>query len=81
MYKGGFMDFKLLLKLKGLWDRFRKNHPKFPNFIKEFKKKGIKENAVIEMKITYDDGSMIETNIKVQKDDLAIIEELKNIKK
>lgn len=75
------MDFKLLFKLKGLWDRFSKNHPKFPNFIKEFRKKGLKENAIIDFKITYDDNTTIETNIKIQKDDLSIIEELKSIKK
>ena len=23
------MDFKMLFKLKGLWDKFTKNHPKF----------------------------------------------------
>lgn len=75
------MDFKMLLKLKGLWDRFTKNHPKFPNFIKEFRKRGIKEGSIIDLKITYPDNVEVEANIKVTSDDLAIIEELKSIKK
>lgn len=75
------MDFKMLLKLKGLWDRFTKNHPKFPNFIKEFRKRGIKEGCILDLKITYPDNVEVEANIKVTSDDLAIIDELKTLKK
>ena len=74
------MDFKMLFKLKGLWDRFSKNHPKFPNFLKEFKKNKITEGTVIELKITFPDEKSIETNIKVTQDDLYLMEELKKLK-
>lgn len=74
------MDFKMLFKLKGLWDRFSKNHPKFPSFLKEFKKNKINEGTVIDLKITFPDSKEIETNIKITQDDLNIIEELKKLK-
>lgn len=75
------MDFKMLLKLKGIWDKFTKNHPKFPSFIKEFQKRGLKEGSIIDLKITYPDNVEIEANIKLCAEDLAIIEELKSMKK
>ena len=74
------MDFKMLFKLKGLWDRFSKNHPKFPNFLKELKKNKITEGTVIELKITFPNEKSIETNIKVTQDDLNLMEEIKKLK-
>ncbi len=74
------MDFKMLFKLKGLWDRFAKNHPKFPNFLKEFRKNQITEGTIIDLKITFPNEKQIETNIKITQDDLNLIDELKKLK-
>lgn len=75
------MDFGMLLKLGGLWAKFSKNHPKFPQFVKAVQKNGIKEDTVIDVKITYPDGTELDTNLKLTASDLAMIEELKKLKK
>ena len=41
-----------MFKLSGMWLKFSKNHPKFANFVKAFKKQGIVSNAIIDLKIT-----------------------------
>ncbi|MBR1453394.1 MAG: hypothetical protein IJ593_01940 [Lachnospiraceae bacterium] len=71
----------MLLKLGGLWAKFSKNHPKFPQFVKAVQKNGIKEDTVIDVKITYPDGTELDTNLKLTASDLAMIEELKKLKK
>lgn len=75
------MDFGMLLKLGGLWAKFSKNHPKFPSFVKTVQKNGIQADTVIDIKITYPDGNSIDSNLKVTESDLAILEELKKMKK
>lgn len=75
------MDVGLMMKLGGLWMKFSKNHPKFPNFIKSVQKNGMPAGTVIEAKITYPDGKICETNLKLTEDDLKMIEELKKMKK
>ena len=74
------MDLKMLFKLKTLWDKFSKNHPKFPGFLKEFKKHQLTEGTVIDLKITFPDAQELETNLKITQDDLNMIEELKKMK-
>lgn len=73
------MDFGMIFKLQGLWKKFTKNHPKFPQFIAAIKSNGLKENMIIDIKLTYDDGKQYETNLKLTNDDLQMIEELKKL--
>ena len=75
------MDFGLMMKLGGLWGKFTKNHPKFPQFIKTIQKNGLKVDTIIDVKITYPDGSVVDSNLKITDTDLQIIEELKKMKK
>ena len=74
------MDIGMMLKFGGLWAKFSKNHPKFPQFIKAVQHNGFKADTIIDVKITFPDTKEIETNIKVTQDDLNIIEELKKLK-
>lgn len=74
------MDIGLMMKLGGLWMKFSKNHPKFPGFIKTVKSSGLPLDTIIEAKITYPDGKVCETNLKITNDDLKMIEELKKMK-
>ena len=62
-----------IAKAKKAWDVFTANHPKFPAFLNAVKAKGIKEGTVISIKITGPEGESLETNIKVQKEDLDLI--------
>ena len=73
------MDFGMMLKLGGMWAKFTKNHPKFPQFIAAIKSNGLKENMIIDIKLTYDDGKQYETNLKLTNDDLQMIEKKKKL--
>ena len=75
------MDFGMMLKLGGLWAKFSKNHPKFPQFVKAVQKNGFSADTVIDLTITYPDGNKIDTNIKITEGDLKLFEELKKLKK
>lgn len=74
-------DMGLMMKLGGMWMKFTKNHPKFPQFMNSVKSNGLKVDTVIDVKITYPDGKVAETNLKVTQSDLDMMEELKKIKK
>ena len=41
------MNPAMLLKLKGAWDKFAKNHPKFPLFLKAASQQAIGEGSII----------------------------------
>ena len=74
------MDLKDLnagMKLAQGWNTFRKNHPKFPEFLKALKKSGIREGTIVRIAVDQPDGGRIETNVKIQASDLALFEELK----
>lgn len=75
------MDFGMLLKLGGMWGKFSKNHPKFPQFVKAFQKNKLVEDTIIDIKIAYPDGNTLDTNLKITASDLALFEELKKLKK
>lgn len=75
------MDIGMMMKLGGLWAKFTKNHPKFPQFIKAVQKNGMPADTIIDAKITYPDGNVIDCNLKLTESDLQIINELKALKK
>jgi len=74
------MDFSAIMQLKGAWDTFTANHPKFPMFLKAVMSKGIKEGTIIEVTITDPDGNPVNTNIKVTQSDLQLFETLKGLR-
>jgi len=65
-----------LLKLKGSWDTFVGNHPKFPLFLNAVKRSGIVEGSIIEITVTTPSGEKINSNVKLTQSDL---EALRNI--
>lgn len=75
------MDFGMIFKLQGLWMKFCKNHPKFPQFIKAVQTNAFVVDTIIDIKITYPDGKTVDTNLKLTEDDLKAMEELKKLKK
>lgn len=68
-----------IFKIKGAWDKFCNGHPKFPLFLNAVKQRGIPEGAVLEIGITYPDGQVLSTNVKVSAEDLELFETLKSI--
>ena len=75
------MDFGMMFKLTTMWAKFTKAHPKFPQFIKSVQSNGITVDSVIDIKITYPDGKVVDANLKITESDLQMLEELKKIKK
>ena len=63
-----------LFKIKGLWERFVENHPKFPMFLNALKTSGISEGSVLEIQVTH-----MKTNIKVSQSDMELFEQLKEL--
>ncbi len=69
----------LLFKIKGAWDTFSANHPKFPLFIKAVQQSGIKEDSIVEIAFVSPDGKRLETNVKLTASDMELIDILKNL--
>lgn len=67
-----------VFKLKGLIDRFKNNHPKVPLFFKAAVG-SVQEGSVIEIKIISPENKTIITNFKVNSEDIALVNELKDL--
>lgn len=67
-----------VFKLKGLLDRFKVNHPKVPLFVKAAVG-SVQEGSVIEVKIVSPEDKTIITNFKINSEDIALMNELKDI--
>jgi len=74
------MNISAIWKLKGAWEKFTQNHPKFPLFLEAMQKKGITEGTVIGISFTDTQGKTIETNIKVTASDIELYETLRDLK-
>ena len=61
------------------WNTFKKNHPKFPAFMRAVEKDGIREGTIIEIKVTSPEGKERETNLKVTASDMALFEMLRGM--
>lgn len=68
-----------ILQMMNLWSRFQNNHPKFPRFLSAVVRNGIKEGSIIEIKVTTEDGESYDSNLKVNADDMEMIEQLKKL--
>lgn len=68
-----------ILQLMSLWSRFQNNHPKFPKFLSAVVKNGIKEGSIIEVKVTTAEGESYDANLKVNAEDMELIDQLKHL--
>ncbi len=69
-----FNQFAAIQKAKEAVDRFRKNHPKFPPFIDAVGKNALKEGTLIEISVTTPDGTCYESNLKLNREDMELLE-------
>ena len=67
-----------VFKLKGLLDRFKDNHPKVPLFFKAAAGT-VQEGSVIEIKVISPENKTIVTNFRVNSEDIALVNELKDL--
>lgn len=65
-----------LLKIKGSWERFAANHPKFISFLAALRNNFIKEGTVIEISVKTDDGRTVCSNLRLTKDDIDLFTEI-----
>ena len=66
------MNLGNLMQLKNSWATFTQNHPKFPKAAST----AVKEDTLIEIKITTAEGKVIETNLKVKASDIELFKNL-----
>lgn len=69
------MNLGNLMQLKNSWATFTQNHPKFPKFLLAAST-AVKEDTLIEIKITTAEGKVIETNLKVKASDIELVKNL-----
>ena len=69
----------MLQKLKSGIDRFRANHPKFPLFLKAVSQDALREGSVIEIRVTTPEGKNCCSNVRLNADDMELMETLKNL--
>lgn len=65
-----------IMMLKNLMEKFKQNHLKVPMFF-ESAAQCVGENSVIEIGVTTAEGKNLFTNLKVTKEDLDLIQQLK----
>lgn len=68
-----------ILQMMNLWNRFQNNHPKFPRFLSAVVKNGIKEGSIIEIKVTTAEGESYDSNLKINAEDMEMIEQIKKL--
>lgn len=68
-----------LLQLKGAWETFQRNHPKFPQFMKAVGKGALAEGTVMEITVTTAEGKTLSTNLKVTAQDMELVRQLQTI--
>lgn len=68
-----------LFRIKSLWDKFTRNHPKFPQFLQAVGKDTIAEGTVFEFKVTTANGETYTSNLKLTASDMELMEEMKSL--
>ena len=74
-----FENIEMMLKLKKAWSTFSSSHPGVAGFLGQIGKRGIGEGAVLDMKITYPDGTHMETNMRVNQSDIELMNMLRKL--
>ncbi len=68
----------MIMQLMNAWNRFKKNHPKFPPFLTAANG-SISDGTIIEINITTADGRKIGSNLKITADDMDLFAQLKQM--
>jgi hypothetical protein len=70
------MNVQQLMQLNGMKNKFTKNHPMVPKFLKKIRKDGLEVNDVIEITVKKENGEDCTANIKIQESDLELLNQL-----
>ena len=63
-----------MLQLGTKIQTFKEQHPRFPAFIKKVGKEAIKENAIVEVKVTSVEGQDYVTNLRLTPEDIELLQ-------
>lgn len=74
------MNPMAILSMKSALEKFQGNHPKFMQFITTMAQNGLEEGTVFECKVITPEGKEIQANIKINQDDLELIEKVKELR-
>ena len=66
-------EIKEMIRALGAWDTFRKNHPKFPEFIEAAREAGVQEGTILTFTVETPEGKKIESNLEVKESDLDFL--------
>lgn len=67
------------MKLHSLWFAFKQRHPKFPAFLKAASQAAMQEGSILEIQITTPDGKTLSSNLKIAKEDLEMIQAIREM--
>ena len=73
------MNPAMIMKMMNAKNKFTSNHPKFAAFLKAVFSRGIEAGTVIEITVQRPGEQPLTSNIKVQPDDLELLESLKQM--
>lgn len=73
------MNPTALFRLKGAWQSFTQNHPKFPLFLQAVQNTPMQAGTVIDLKITTTEGKTMQTNVRLTASDLELIASLRDM--
>ena len=62
-----------LMRLKGRFEIFRREHPRVLPFLKTVKENALREGTVMELKFTTEDGKEYVSNIRLTPDDIETL--------
>ena len=69
-----------ILSMKSSLEKFQENHPRFMQFLATMTQNGLEEGTILECKVITPEGKEIQANIKINQDDLELIEKIKEIR-
>lgn len=69
-----------IMKFMGFKNKFQAAHPKFVAFLSDVARKGVTEGDIIEVSLIKEDGVRTTANLKVTSGDVAMVNELKNMR-
>lgn len=68
-----------LWKLQNAYNQFKGRHPKFPMFLEAVAREGMRENTIIEIRVTSPEGRVYDSSLKLCQEDLELFQTLKEL--
>ncbi len=69
----------IIFQMKSMWERFERNHPKFPRFLSVVGRECLQAGTVLEISVTKPDGENITSNIRLTEDDMELFAAIRDL--